>query len=64
MVWMWDTKKGQPNNVKGNAQFWLGPSRIRMNVVNNTYYLSTLEGSKSPLPVSGCLLKPHHGENN
>jgi hypothetical protein len=26
-VWMWDTKKGEPNNVKGSAQFWLGPFR-------------------------------------
>jgi hypothetical protein len=23
-VWMWDTKKGEPTNVKGSAQFWLG----------------------------------------
>jgi hypothetical protein len=61
MVWMWDTKKGEPNNVKGSAKFWLGPFRIRMKSVNDAYYLSMLEGRKRPLPVSGCLLKPHHG---
>jgi hypothetical protein len=60
-VWMWDTKKGEPNNVKGKVQFWLGPFRIRMKSVNNAYYLSMLEGRKCPLPVSGRLLKPHHG---
>jgi hypothetical protein len=64
MVWMWDTKKGEPTNVKGNAQFWLRPFRIRMKSVNDAYYLSTLEGIKCPLPVIGCLLKPHHGANN
>jgi hypothetical protein len=61
LVLEWDTKKGEPNNVKGNAQFWLGPFRIRMKSVNDAYYLSMLEGRKHPLPVSGCLLKPHHG---
>jgi hypothetical protein len=60
-IWMWDTKKGEPNNVKGNAQFWLEPFRIIMKSVNDAYYLSMLEGRKRPLPVSGCLLKPHHG---
>jgi hypothetical protein len=60
-VWMWNTKKGEATNVKGNVQFWLGPFRLRMNLVNHAYYLSTLEGRKCPLPVSGHLLKPHHG---
>jgi len=60
-VWMWDTKEGEPNNVKGNAQFCLGPFKIRMKSVKDAYYLSTLEGIKRPLPVSGLLLKPHHG---
>ena len=63
-VWMWDTMKGEPTNVKGNAQFWLGPFKIRMKSVNNAFYLSMLEGRKHPLPVSGCLLKPHRGAEN
>jgi uncharacterized protein (DUF2249 family) len=60
-VWMWGTKKGEPNNVKGSAKFWLRPFRIIMKSVNDAYYLSTLEGRKRPLPDSGCLLKHHHG---
>jgi hypothetical protein len=60
-VWMWDTKKGEPTNVKGNAQFWLGPFRVGRKSVNDAYYLSTLEGRRRPLLVSGHLLKPHQG---
>jgi hypothetical protein len=60
-VWMWDTKKGEPTNVKGSAQFWLGPFRVGRKSVNDAYYLSTLEGRRHPLPVSGHLLKPHQG---
>jgi hypothetical protein len=51
MVWMRDTKKGEPTNVKGSAQFWLGPFRVRSQSVNDAYYLSTLEGRRRPLPV-------------
>jgi hypothetical protein len=58
---MWDTKKGEPTNIKGKAQFWLGPFRVEMKLVNDAYYLSTLEGRRRPLPVSGHLLKSHHG---
>jgi hypothetical protein len=58
---MWDTKKGEPTNVKGNEQFCLGPFRVRMKSDNDSYYLSTLEGRRHPLLVSGHLLKPHHG---
>jgi hypothetical protein len=57
----WDTKKGEPNNVKGNAQFWLGHFIIIMKSDNDAYYVSTSEGRKHPLPVIGRLLKPHHG---
>jgi hypothetical protein len=62
-VWMWDTKKGEPTNIKGNAQFWLGPFRVGMKSVNDAYYLSTLEGRRRPLPVSGHLLKPIMGKD-
>jgi hypothetical protein len=61
IVWMWDTKKGEPTIVKGNAQFWLGPFRVGIKLVNDAYYLSTLEGRRHPLPVSWHLLKPHQG---
>jgi hypothetical protein len=61
MVWMWDTQKGEPTNVKGSAQSWLGPFKVGMESVDNSYYLSTLEGRRRPLPISGHLLKPHQG---
>jgi len=64
MVWMWDTKKGEPINVKGSAQFWLGTFRVGRNLVNDAYYLSTLEGRRHPLSVGGHLLKPHQGAWN
>jgi hypothetical protein len=61
MVWMWDTQKGEPTNVKGSTQSWLGPFKVGMESVNDSYYLSTLEGRRRPLPISGHLLKPHQG---
>jgi hypothetical protein len=35
MVWMRDTKKGEPTNVIGSAQFLLGPFRVRRKLVND-----------------------------
>jgi hypothetical protein len=32
-----------------------------MESVNDSYYLTTLEGRRRPLPISGRLLKPHQG---
>jgi hypothetical protein len=61
LVWMWDTQKGEPTNVKGSTQSWLGPFKVEMESVDNSYYLSTLEGRRRPLPISGRLLKPHQG---
>jgi hypothetical protein len=61
LVWMWDTQKGEPTNVKGSVQSWLGPFKVGMESVNDSYYLSTLEGRRRPLPISGRLLKPHQG---
>jgi hypothetical protein len=61
LVWMWDTQKGEPTNAKGSKQSWLGPFEIRMESVDDSYYLSTLEGRRRPLPISGRLLKPHQG---
>ena len=61
LVWMWDIQKGEPTNVKGSKQSWLGPFKVEMESVDNSYYLSTLEGRRHPLPISGCFLKPHQG---
>jgi hypothetical protein len=60
VVWMWDTNKGEPINVK-STQFWLGPFKVGRKSVNDSYYLFTLEGQRRLVPVSGCLLKPHQG---
>jgi hypothetical protein len=56
MVWMWDTQKGEPTNVKGSTQSWLGPFKVGMESVNDSYYLSTLEGIRKPLLINGHLL--------
>jgi hypothetical protein len=44
IVWMWDANKGEPTNIKGNTHFWLGPFKVGRKLVNDSYYLSTLEG--------------------
>jgi hypothetical protein len=59
LVWMWDTQNGEPTNVQGSKQTWLGPFKVRKESVDDSYYLSTLEGRRRPLPISGRLLKPH-----
>jgi hypothetical protein len=58
---MWDTQKGEPTNVKGITQSWLGPFKVGMESIDDSYHLSTLEGRRCPLPISRCLLKPHQG---
>jgi hypothetical protein len=59
IVWMWDANKGKPTNIKGNDHFWLGPFKVGRKSVNDSYYLSTLEGRRRTMPISGHLLKPH-----
>jgi hypothetical protein len=61
MVWMWDANKGKPTNIKENNRFWLGPFKVGRKSVNDSYYLSTLEGRRRTVPVSRHLLKPHQG---
>jgi hypothetical protein len=61
VVWMWDANKGDPTNIKGSTQFWLGPFKVGRKSVNDSYYLSTLEGRRCIVSVSGHLLKPHQG---
>jgi len=61
MVWMWDANKGKPTNIKENNRFWLGPFKVGRKSVNDSYYLSTLEGRRRTVPVSGHLLKSHQG---
>jgi hypothetical protein len=61
LVWMWDIQKGEPTNAKGSIQSWLGPFKVGMESVDDSYYLSTLKGRRCPLPINGRLLKPHQG---
>jgi hypothetical protein len=59
VVWIWDTQKGEPTNVKGSTQSWLGPFKVGRESVDDSYYLSTFEGRGHPLLINGQLLKPH-----
>jgi hypothetical protein len=59
VVWMWDANKGMPTNIKGNNHFWFGPFKVGRKPVNDSYYLSTLDGQRHTLLVSEHLLKPH-----
>jgi len=60
-VGMWDANKGRPTNITEDNHFGFGPSRVRKKPVNDSYYLSTLEARRCPLPISGRLLEPHPG---
>jgi hypothetical protein len=60
-VGMWDANKGRPTNITEDNHFGFGPSRVRKKSVNDSYYLSTLEARRRPLPISGRLLEPHPG---
>jgi hypothetical protein len=59
IVWMLDFNKGKPTNIKGNNHFWLGPFKVGRKSINDSYYLSTLEGQRHIVLVSERLLKPH-----
>ena len=61
MVWMWDANKGKPTNIKENNRLWLCRFKVGRKSVNDSYYLSTLEGRRRTVPVSEHLLKPHQG---
>jgi hypothetical protein len=36
VVWMWDTEKGEPTNVKGSTQCWLRPFKVGRKSVNDS----------------------------
>jgi hypothetical protein len=59
LVLMWDKRKGQPNTCKESDKFWLGPYKIEKKSVDDSYYISTLEGRRLPLPIIRSLFKPH-----
>ena len=37
VVWMCDTNKGEPTNVKGSTQFWLGPFKVGRESIDKSY---------------------------
>jgi hypothetical protein len=62
LVLEWDMKMGQPSTHKDSKKFWLGLFKVRGKSVDNSYYLSTMQGRMHPPPISGNILKPHCGE--
>jgi hypothetical protein len=58
-VGIWDANKGKPTNIKEDNSFWLGSFKVRRKSVNDSCYMSTLEGRRRTVPVSGHLLKSH-----
>jgi len=62
LVLEWDTRKGDLDTCKEFGKFWLGPYKIEEKYASDSYYLSMLQGRRRPLPISGSLIKPHHGE--
>jgi hypothetical protein len=62
MVFMWDKRNGKPNMHKEFDCLWQGPYKIEKKSANDSFYLSTMEGRRMILPISGSLLKPCHGE--
>jgi hypothetical protein len=59
---MWEKNKGKPNVFKEFDGLWKGPYKIENKSPNNSFYLSMMERRTLPLPISGPLLKPYHGE--
>jgi hypothetical protein len=56
---MWDKMKGKPKYDKGNKFLWLGPYIVKKKHEKGTYYLSSMDGRRMPLPVVGSLLRPY-----
>jgi hypothetical protein len=54
-----DKRKGKPKYDKKSEVLWLGPYIINKNSKKGTYYLSTMDGRKMPLPVDGSILLPY-----
>jgi hypothetical protein len=59
IAFMWDKRKGKPENDQKNNNSWLGPYIIKKKSEKENYYLSSMDGRKIPLPVDGSLLRPY-----
>jgi hypothetical protein len=53
---MWDKRKGKPKYDKKSEVLWLGPYIVNKKSEKGTYYLSSMDGRKMPLPVDGSIL--------
>jgi hypothetical protein len=62
LVFMWDKKKCKPSMNKEFDDSWQGLYKVEKKCINDSYYLSTLERRRLPLPISVSLLKPHYIE--
>jgi hypothetical protein len=47
---MWDKRKGKPKYDKKSEIIWLGPYIVKKKSKKGTYYLSSMDGRKIPLP--------------
>jgi hypothetical protein len=56
---MLDKRKGKPKYDKESEVLWLGHYIVKNKSEKDTYYLSTMDGRKMPLPVDGSILLPH-----
>jgi hypothetical protein len=49
-------RKGKPKYDKKSEILWLGPYIVKKKSEKGTYYLSSMDGRKMPLPVDGSIL--------
>jgi hypothetical protein len=61
-VFMWDKRKGKKNMCKEFNCLWYGPYKIENKSRVGSFYLSTLERRRVPLPVNVSLLKTYYVE--
>jgi hypothetical protein len=53
---MWDKRKGEPKYDQRSDVLWLGPYIMKKKSEKGSYYLSSMDGRRMPLPVDGSLL--------
>jgi hypothetical protein len=56
-VLLWDKRREKPRIHQKFDNIWLGPYKIEEVSGPDSFYLSTTEGRRIPLPVNGSLLK-------
>jgi hypothetical protein len=56
-VLLWDKRREKLGIHKMFDSIWIGPYKIEEVSGPDSFYLSTIEGRRMPLPVNGSLLK-------